>query len=73
MKTIMACALIIMSLSACIPDGLCSQASDNTDHMVQVGDIHMGYRIYGNGYPLVVECHDIVDKKRCHDIVEFVL
>jgi hypothetical protein len=20
-----------------------------------------------------VECHDIVDKKRCHDIVEFVL
>ena len=22
---------------------------------------------------LPVECHDIVDKKRCHDIVEFVL
>jgi CBS domain-containing protein len=24
-------------------------------------------------YQLNVECHDIVDKKRCHDIVEFVL
>jgi UDP-glucose 4-epimerase len=24
-------------------------------------------------YDWVVECHDIVDKKRCHDIVEFVL
>jgi len=24
-------------------------------------------------YTLTVECHDIVDKKRCHNIVEFVL
>jgi len=24
-------------------------------------------------YLLIVKCHDIVDKKRCHNIVEFVL
>jgi putative ATP-dependent endonuclease of OLD family len=28
---------------------------------------------YRKTYELGVECHDIVDKKRCHDIVEFVL
>jgi hypothetical protein len=53
-KIIMACALITLSLSACILDGFCSQASDNTDHLIQVGDIKMGYRIYGKGYPLVM-------------------
>jgi pimeloyl-ACP methyl ester carboxylesterase len=54
MKIIMTCALIIMSLSAFILEGFCGQASDNTDHLIQVGDIHMSYRIYGNGYPLVM-------------------
>lgn len=50
----MANALITMSLSACTLDGLCSQPSDNTDHLIQVGDIQMGYHIVGNGYPLVM-------------------
>lgn len=54
MKIIMSCVLIIMSLSTCIPDGFCSQVSDNTDQLIQVGDIQMGYRTYGNGYPLVM-------------------
>jgi pimeloyl-ACP methyl ester carboxylesterase len=54
MKIIMACALIMGSLSACIPEGFSGQVSDNTDHLIQVGDIKMGYRIYGNGYPLVM-------------------
>ena len=50
----MACALITMILSACILEGSCGQASDNTDHLIQVGDIPMNYRIYGDGYPLVM-------------------
>jgi pimeloyl-ACP methyl ester carboxylesterase len=53
-KIIMTCALITMSLSLCILDGSCSQDSDNMDHLIQVGDIQMGYRTYGNGYPLVM-------------------
>jgi len=54
MKIIMTCALITISLSACILEGLCGQAPDNTDRLIQVGDIKMGYRIYGNGYSLVM-------------------
>jgi len=54
MKIIMTCALITISLSACILEGLCGQAPDNTDRLIQVGDIKMDYRIYGNGYPLVM-------------------
>jgi pimeloyl-ACP methyl ester carboxylesterase len=54
MKIIMTCALITMSLSTSILEGFCGQASDNKDHLIQVGDIQMGYRIYGNGYPLVM-------------------
>jgi pimeloyl-ACP methyl ester carboxylesterase len=54
MKIIMTCALITMSLSACILEDSCGQASDNTDHLIQVGDIPMSYRIYGDGYPLVM-------------------
>jgi pimeloyl-ACP methyl ester carboxylesterase len=53
-KIIMACALIIMSLSACILEGSCGQDSDNTDNLIQVGDIPMSYRIYGDGHPLVM-------------------
>lgn len=54
MKTIMTYALIIMSLLLSILDGFCNQAADNTDHLIQVGDIKMGYRICGSGYPLVM-------------------
>jgi len=50
----MTCALITMSLSACILKGSRGQTSDNTDHLIQVGDIPMSYRIYGEGYPLVM-------------------
>jgi len=54
MKIIMTCALITMSLSACILEGFGGQPSDNTDRLLQVGDIKLGYRLYGNGYPLVM-------------------
>jgi len=50
----MACVFITMSLSACILKGYRGQASDNTDHLIQVGDIAMSYRIYGDGDPLVM-------------------
>ena len=50
----MACALITMSLSAFIPDGFCGQDSEDTDRLIQVDDIRMGYRIYGNGYPVIM-------------------
>lgn len=53
-KIIVAYALITISLSTCILDGFCSQASDNTERLIQVGDIKIGYKIYGNGYPLVM-------------------
>lgn len=53
-KIIRACALIAMSLSVSISDSFCGQDSDNTDRLIQVGDIRMGYRVYGNGYPLVM-------------------
>ncbi len=54
MKTIMTCGLVIGSLAIGLLAGFGSQASDDVDHLVQVGDIRMGYRIYGNGYPLVM-------------------
>lgn len=53
-RRIIVCALITISLAICIPDGFCGETSDNTDHLIQVGDIRMGYRTYGNGYPLVL-------------------
>jgi len=54
MKIIMTCALITMSLSTCIHEGFCGETSDNKDSLIQVGDILMGYRSYGNGHPLVM-------------------
>ena len=54
MKIIMTCALVIGSLVTCILEGFGSQVFDAADHSTQVGDIKMGYRIYGNGYPLVM-------------------
>ncbi|MDI6726638.1 MAG: hypothetical protein QMD32_06705 [Smithellaceae bacterium] len=48
MKIIMTCALIMVSLSAYIPEGFGSHVSDDSDRMIQVGDIKMGYRIYGS-------------------------
>jgi pimeloyl-ACP methyl ester carboxylesterase len=54
MKIIMNCAPVIGSLSACILEGFGSHVSDDADRLVQVGDIKMGYRIFGNGYPLVM-------------------
>jgi hypothetical protein len=54
MKILMTFALISLGLSACVPGGFRGQSSDNTDHFIQVGDIRMGYRTYGNGYPLVM-------------------
>jgi pimeloyl-ACP methyl ester carboxylesterase len=54
MKMLMTFALITLGLSACVPGGFRGRSSDNTDHFIQVGDIRMGYRTYGNGYPLVM-------------------
>ena len=54
MKIIMTCALVIGSLATCILEGFGSQVSDGADHSAQVGDIKMGYRTYGSGYPLVM-------------------
>ena len=54
MKTIMICALVIGSLGIGILEGLGSEISEDTDRLVQVGDIKMGYRTYGNGYPLMM-------------------
>jgi pimeloyl-ACP methyl ester carboxylesterase len=54
MKLIMACALVIGILSAGILEGFGSQVSDDADRVVQVDDIKMGYRIYGDGTPLVM-------------------
>ena len=54
MKIFMTCELVIGILATCILEGFGSQVSDDADRLVQVGDIKMGYRIYGNGYPLVM-------------------
>lgn len=53
MKIFMTCTLVIGILATCILEGSGSQVSDE-DRLVQVGDIKIGYRIYGNGYPLVM-------------------
>lgn len=50
----MACVSITMSLSVGMLAGFCGQDSGSTDHLIQVGDIQMSYRIYGDGYPLVM-------------------
>ena len=54
MKNIMTYALVIGSLVTGISEGFGSQVSDDADRLVQVGDIKMGYRIYGDGDPLVM-------------------
>ncbi len=54
MKLIMACALVITSLTVGILEGFGGQVSEDPDRSVQVGDIKMGYRIYGSGYPLLM-------------------
>ncbi len=50
----MTCAVVIGSLAICTLEGFGSQLSDGVDRAAQVGDIKMGYRTYGNGYPLVM-------------------
>ena len=54
MKIIMACALVIGSLATCTLEGFGSQVADGVDYSAHVGDIKMGYRTYGSGYPLVM-------------------
>ncbi len=54
MKIIMTCVLVIGGLATCILEGFGSQVSDGADRSIRVGDIKMGYRIYGNGYPLMM-------------------
>jgi len=54
MKIIMICAFVIVSLGIGILEGFGGQVADDASRLVQVGDIKMGYRTYGNGYPLVM-------------------
>jgi pimeloyl-ACP methyl ester carboxylesterase len=54
MKIIMTCILVIGSLVTCILEGFGSQISDGADRSIRVGDIKMGYRTYGDRYPLVM-------------------
>lgn len=54
MKIFMTCAMVIGSLATGIPEGFGSQVSDGADRSTRVGDIQMGYRTYGSGYPLVM-------------------
>lgn len=54
MKIIMTCAVVIGSLAICIHEAFGSQVADGADHTAQVGDIKMGYRTFGSGYPLLM-------------------
>jgi pimeloyl-ACP methyl ester carboxylesterase len=45
---------MIVNLAIGILEGFGSQVPDDADRLVQVGDIKMGYRTYGKGYPLVM-------------------
>jgi len=54
MKIFMTCAMVIGSLGTGIPEGFGNQVSDGADCSIRVGDIQMGYRTYGSGYPLVM-------------------
>jgi hypothetical protein len=47
----MTCMLATGILAIGILEGSGNQVSEDTDRMVHVGDIKMGYRIYGNGFP----------------------
>ena len=46
--------MVIGSLATGIPEGAGNQVSDGADCSIRVGDIQMGYRTYGSGYPLVM-------------------
>jgi pimeloyl-ACP methyl ester carboxylesterase len=54
MKIFMTCMLATGILATGIPEGSGNQVSEDADRLVQVGDIKMGCRIYGNGFPLVM-------------------
>lgn len=54
MKIFMTCAMVIGSLATGIPEGFGGQVSDGAACSIRVGDIQMGYRTYGSGYPLVM-------------------
>jgi len=47
-------AMVIGSLMTGIPEGFGNQGSDGADCSTRVGDIKVGYRTYGSGYPLVM-------------------
>lgn len=54
LKNIIACLLLIGVLTISVLEGFGNQVPAVPDQLVQVGDIKMGYRIYGQGYPLVL-------------------
>ncbi len=54
MKTILFFSLLIGALATCLLDGAGAPAADGEDRTTQVGDIKMGYRVYGSGDPLVM-------------------
>jgi pimeloyl-ACP methyl ester carboxylesterase len=54
MKTILFVSMLIGALATCLLDGLGGPAPDGEDRSAQVGDIKMGYRVFGNGDPLVM-------------------
>jgi len=54
MKIIMICVLMIVSLAIGIHEGFGSQGSNEADRLIRVGDIKIDYRIYNDGYPLVM-------------------
>jgi pimeloyl-ACP methyl ester carboxylesterase len=54
MKTFLFFSLLFSALGTCLLDGIGGPVSDGEDRSVQVGDIKMGYRVYGSGDPLVM-------------------
>lgn len=54
MKTILFVSMLIGALATCLLDGLGGSVPDGEDRSAQVGDIKMGYRVFGNGDPLVM-------------------
>lgn len=54
MKNLTIYTLVIGGLLTFCPAGFGSQAAEETDRLVRVGDIEMGYRISGEGQPLVM-------------------
>jgi pimeloyl-ACP methyl ester carboxylesterase len=54
MKIILTGALFVGILAASLLEGSGPRSSDDPDRMIQVGDIKMGYRVFGSGEPLVM-------------------